>query len=100
MMPDTPTPTPKVTYWAISILSSRTFWLNVMVFVLAASSLSEVTAIIPARFLPLETAVGALINLYLRTVTVRPVAFIMPGETAPVAVDKIIDAGAAPRVRD
>lgn len=94
------TPEPQVTYWAISILSSRTFWVNTAAFVLAALSLSDVTAVIPSRFLPLEGAAVALLNLYLRTTTVRPVAFIAPGTTLPIQVPKIDAAPAAPGVRD
>jgi hypothetical protein len=84
-----PPPPPQVTYWAISILSSRTFWLNAAAFVLAALSLSDVTAVIPVRFLPLEGAAVAMLNLYLRTMTVRPVAFIAPGTTLPIQVPRI-----------
>jgi hypothetical protein len=78
-----------VTYFAISILSSRTFWWNLANGVVALLSLAEVVAVIPPRFLSLQLAVVAMVNLYLRTVTVRPVALIAPGTTAPVRVPKI-----------
>ncbi len=82
-------PPPTVTYWAISVLSSRTVWFNSANFLVAALSLTEVVTLIPPRFLSLQAAVVALINVYLRTVTTRPVALIAPGETKPVAVPKI-----------
>lgn len=81
--------TPKVTYWAVSVLSSRTMWFNLASFALAALSLTEVTTIIPPRFLPLLGMVVALINLYLRTATTRPVAFVAPGNVKAVQVDKV-----------
>jgi len=82
-------PPPTVTYWAISLFSSRTFWWNAANGILALLSLTEVTSIIPPRFLSLQIAVAAAVNLYLRTVTVRPVAFIAPGGTQPVTVAKV-----------
>jgi hypothetical protein len=92
-------PPPTVTYWAISLFSSRTFWWNAANGILALLSLSEVTTLIPARFLPLQLAVVAMVNMYLRTVTVRPVAMIAPGATTPVQVVKI-DPPAPPVVTD
>lgn len=90
---------PTVTYWAISLFSSRTFWWNAANGVLAVLSLTEVTTLIPARFLSLQVAIVAAVNLYLRTVTVRPVAIIAPGTTTPIAVPKI-DPPAPPLVTD
>jgi hypothetical protein len=80
---------PAVTYWAISLFSSRTFWWNAANGLLALLSLTEVTTLIPPRFLSLQLAIVATVNLYLRTVTVRPVALIAPGTTIPVEVAKI-----------
>jgi hypothetical protein len=80
---------PTVTYWAISILSSRTFWLNAAAFVVAVLSATDVLPIIPARFLPTSTAIVAALNIALRFATVRPVAFILPGNVLPVTVAKI-----------
>lgn len=80
---------PQVTYWAISIFSSRTFWVNAAALIVAVLSATEVITIIPLRWLPLSTALVAALNIYLRTVTVRPVAFIAPGNTAPIAVARI-----------
>jgi len=87
-LPD-PRPPPTVTYWAISLFSSRTFWWNAANGILALLSLTEVTAIIPPRFLSLQIAIAAIVNLYLRTVTVRPAAFIAMGTTQPVTVTKV-----------
>lgn len=89
-MVDVPTPPrQQVTYFAISLFSSRTFWFNTANFVVAALSLKEVTTIIPPRFMPMQAMIVALINLYLRMITVRPVAIIAPGNTAPTVVDRI-----------
>jgi len=89
-MTETPArPPPVVTYWAISLFSSRTFWWNLANAILALLSLTEVTTLIPPRFLSLQLAVVASVNLYLRTVTVRPVALIAPGTTTPVSVPKV-----------
>ena len=77
------------TYFAISILSSRTFWFNVANLLVAVLSLTEVAVLIPPRFMSLQAALVAIANMYLRTVTVRPVAFIAPGTSTPVSVPKI-----------
>lgn len=80
---------PTVTYWAISVFSSRTFWWNSANGFLAVMSLSEVAPLIPPRFVSLQLAIVAMVNLYLRTTTVRPVALIAPGATTPVVVPKV-----------
>jgi hypothetical protein len=77
------------TYYAISLFSSRTFWWNAANGLLALLSLSEINVLIPPRFVPLQLAVVAMVNLYLRTVTVRPVAIIAPGDTKPITVPKV-----------
>jgi hypothetical protein len=82
-------PPSTVTYWAISILSSRTFWLNAAAFLVAVLSATDVLPIIPARFLPTSTAIVAALNIVLRFATVRPVALILPGTTKAIAVAKI-----------
>jgi hypothetical protein len=87
------------TYYAISLLSSRTFWFNAATLVLAALQLTEVVTLIPPRFLPLQLAIVAVGNVWLRTLTVRPAAFIAPGTTTPVAVVKM-DAGAPAALKD
>jgi len=80
---------PQVTYWAISILNSRTFWFNAANLLVASLSLSEVTAIVPVRFMPLQAAIVAVVNMWLRTRTVRPAALIAPGTTQATLVDRI-----------
>lgn len=85
--------------WAISVLASRTMWWNAANFLIAALSMTEVVTLIPPRFLPLQAAVVALVNLWLRTTTTRPVAFIAPGTTAIVALPKL-DPPAPPPVGD
>jgi hypothetical protein len=71
------------------MFSSRTMWFNGANFLLAALSITEVATLIPPRFLSLQLAVVAMINLWLRTQTVRPVALILPGQTVPVPVPKV-----------
>jgi len=77
------------TYFAISILSSRTFWFNAANLCVAVLSLTEIVVLIPPRYMPLQAALVAIANMYLRTVTVRPAAFIAPGTSTPVTVPKI-----------
>jgi hypothetical protein len=77
------------TYFAISILSSRTFWFNAVSLFLAVLQLTEIVTLIPPRFLPLQLAIVAIGNMWLRTVTVRPAAFIAPGTTVGIQVAKI-----------
>ena len=87
-----PPPAPslrQVNYWAVSIFSSKTFWVNTVSLVIAASSMTEITTVLPPRFLPLLAAITAMGNLWLRTQTVRPVAFIKPGDTQAVLVPRI-----------
>jgi hypothetical protein len=90
---------PTVTYFAVSIFSSRTFWFGAATFVAGLLSLPEVVALIPLRALPVVLSVVGFVVVYLRTVTVRPVALIAPGATLPVAVAKI-EPPAPPLVTD
>jgi len=90
---------PVVTYWAISILSSRTAQFAALTFLAGALSLPEVLALIPLRYLPLLLMLTALVNFGLRTITVRPTAFIAPGATKPIEVARI-DPPAPPVVTD
>jgi len=80
---------PTVEYWAVSILTSRTAPFAGLTLLLGILSLPEVLALIPLRAMPLLLAAVGIVNLILRTLTVRPVAFIAPGETKAVAVAKI-----------
>ena len=78
-----------VTYWAVSVFSSRTFWLNAVMLLVGVLSATEVLTIIPPRLQPMASALVAVLNIILRIATVRPVAFIAPGETQQVLVNKI-----------
>jgi len=78
-----------VEYHAESLFVSKTFWAGVGVFVIGILSLPEVLALIPMRYLPAFTSVVGVIMIALRKMTTRPAAFIMPGETIPVVVDKL-----------
>jgi xanthosine utilization system XapX-like protein len=80
---------PKVTYFAISALSSRTMWLGFIGLMAGLLSLPEVLALIPLRYTPVILAVVGFLGMYLRTQTTRPVAAIMPGNTKAVQVDRI-----------
>jgi len=92
-MTETPArPPPVVTYWAISILNSRTFRINAVLLAVTLVPLlvdPELVALIPPRYLVLYAALVKVANIALRLVTVRPVAMIPPGDTVPVAVPKI-----------
>jgi hypothetical protein len=87
LLPDAPPPT--VTYIAISLFSSRTFWLNAAAGFVALLSATEVVTIIPLKYVPLSTALVAACNIALRLATVRPVALIAPGAIVPVQVAKL-----------
>lgn len=88
MTPETPAP-PVVHYFAISILSSRTFWFGAATFLAGLLALPEVAALIPLRYLPALLSVVGFVVMYLRTATTRPVAFIAPGATKAVKVQKL-----------
>jgi hypothetical protein len=88
-----------VQYWAVSILTSRTAQFAGFTILLGILSLPEVLALIPLKYMPLLLAAVGVINFILRKLTVRPVAFIAPGATAPVLVPRI-DPPAPPVVTD
>ncbi len=88
-MADEQLPPETVTYWAISIFNSKTFWWNVANFIPAMLSLTEIVQLIPVRFIGIQLALVAAVNLWLRTSTIRPVALIKPFATTPINVDKI-----------
>lgn len=78
-----------VEYHAISIFSSRTFWVNFVAAAVAVLSLTEIVTLIPATWMSAYTAVIAVLNITLRMFTVRPAVMIMPGETQAVTVKKL-----------
>jgi hypothetical protein len=86
--PIRPPPT-HVTYYAISLFSSRTFWLNAADLVVNLLSATAIVTVIPAEWQALAGATVAGLNILLRTQTVRPVALIAPGTVQPVLVKKI-----------
>jgi hypothetical protein len=83
----------------ISILNSRTFWLNALALVVAIIVLPEVGGLIPERFVPIYSAVLAISNIILRVLTVRPVALVAPGSVVVVPIPKI-DPPSPPPVTD
>jgi hypothetical protein len=90
--PQPPSPAPsirQVTYFAVSFLASRTVWVNFFAFLAAASTLTEFTNVIPVPWQKPFFALVALGNLWLRFNTVRPIAFIAPGETQAVLVPRV-----------
>ena len=82
-------PPPTVEYYAISILSSRTFWVAVATAVIGLSAEPEIVALIPLAWLPRVLMGVGLVNMVLRKLTVRPVVLSVPGTTTPVEVPKI-----------
>jgi hypothetical protein len=85
-------PPETVTYFALSAAKSKTYRTNtgIILGVFATMlTLPDVVAIIPPRYLLFSVAVTASINLWLRTLTVRPIAFIPPGDVKAVQVPKI-----------
>ena len=81
---------PTVTYFAQSILTSRTAQFAALTFLLGVLSLPEVLALIPLRYMPLLLAVVGIVNLGLRKLTVRPVVLSLPGTVTPVEVPKLV----------
>jgi hypothetical protein len=63
--------------------------LNAASFVAAILSATEVVTIIPAKYATSVAAILAVLNIYLRTQSVRPVALIGLNETKVVAVPKV-----------
>jgi len=80
---------PQVTYWGISIFNSRTAQLNTIALVVMIFSLTEIITLIPPKWMPGYAAVMAVLNIFLRTQTVRPASFIAPGTSSQVSVDKV-----------
>lgn len=78
-----------VTYFAVSILSSRTAQFATLTFLVGILSLPEVLALVPLKYMPLLLAAVGIINLGLRKLTVRPVAFIAPGDVQRTTVAKV-----------
>jgi len=84
-----PVTQPVVYARAVSILSSRTFYVNALALLVAIIVLPEVGGLVPERFVPIYSALLAISNIILRIVTVRPVAMIAPGDVKVVEIPKI-----------
>lgn len=78
-----------VTYWAVSVLTSRTVQFAALTVIVGILALPEVVDIIPLRWMPFITAIVGIGNFLLRLITVRPVAFIAPGSSIPVEVSRV-----------
>ena len=63
---------------AKSLLQSKTFWVNLGVFLVAVLGSPAVTGIIPATAMPYILALVAAVNIALRMVTTQPV--VLPGK--------------------
>jgi hypothetical protein len=86
---------PTVTYFARSILTSRTAQFATLTVIVGVLSLPEVLALVPLGALPTVMAVVGVINFLLRVITVRPVAWSLPGTVTAVTVEKLIPPAAA-----
>jgi hypothetical protein len=78
-----------VHYRAKSMVISRTMIVNAIAFIVALLAEPTYVAVLPPVLLPVIAIVLPPLNLYLRTIAVRPVAFIKPGDTKPVPVEKL-----------
>jgi hypothetical protein len=77
------------TYFAISLFSSRTFWVAALTLLIGLVAEPEIVALIPLSALPRVLVGVGLVNMVLRKLTVRPVVISVPGTTQPVEVPKI-----------
>lgn len=92
-------PPPTVTYWAVSLFSSRTFWVAVLTAAIGLTAEPELLALVPLAWLPRILLGVGLLNMVLRKLTVRPVVLAAPGTAVPVDVPRI-DPPAPPTVTD
>lgn len=93
-----PAPPQTVTYWAISILNSKTFWFGVGTSVVGLLSDPDIRVVLPQMFaalgiplayLPRVVTVIGIVIVILRKLTKRPVVLSAPFTTQPVDVPKI-----------
>jgi len=84
-----PRPPPTVEYWAVSLFSSRTFWIAVVTTLIGLSAEPEIVALIPLAYLPRILIGVGLANMVLRRLTQRPAVLIAPGTAVPVEVKKL-----------
>lgn len=84
---DHPTAPTRVHVTAMSLFSSRTFWLNLAAAVVGLLSATDVVQVVPPAWMPIYTMAIAAANVYLRANTVHPVsATLAPGTTKTVSV--------------
>lgn len=77
-------------YRAKSSFVSKTHIFNVLSMIVVILALPEFISLVPSAALPFIAALNPIINLIIRQYgTVRPVAFIAPGNSIPVAVKKL-----------
>lgn len=76
----------KVHYRATSTFSDPQNIVNTVALILL---LPEIRDLVPASYLPVLTAVTAVLNIVLRQFAMRPVAFIVPGTNTTVQVKKL-----------
>lgn len=80
----------KVTYRAKSVVSSKLIWTNILGLVVGAAGLPQFGQVLPPQATEIVTAVLPIANILLRIFgTTRPVAFIAPGDSKPVSVEKL-----------
>lgn len=78
-----------VNYRAKSVAVSKTEIINAIVALVALLGSPQISAMLgPGAFVYVTIAV-AVLNMVLRLLTVRPVAFVAPGQTKAVPVEKL-----------
>lgn len=75
------------TYLAKSVFVSKTMWFNAISLLIAVLSATDIIPLFPSSWAPRIAGLVAVANLFLRFVTVRPVAFVAPNATLPISVD-------------
>jgi hypothetical protein len=74
------------TYFAKSILVSKTFWVNVALIIAALAEQADFINVLPGNVGAAFIQIAAVVNIVLRIYSVRPVAMIAPSEIKPVDV--------------
>lgn len=79
----------KVMYRADSVFTSKTMWANLAALMIAILGLPQLRELFGDNTDAVAMGVTALLNIGLRWMTVRPVALVPPGDSKPVAVEKL-----------
>ena len=74
------------TYFAKSILLSKTFWVNIALILAAIAEEADFINLLPPGAGALILQAAAVINIGLRIFSVRPVAMVRPSRVKPVRV--------------